>query len=245
MNLTDNTILITGGGSGIGLALAQAFVEKQNTVIICGRDEGKLAIAAGLCPGVITKRVDLGNAGDLAQFARTLREEFPSFNCLINNAGIQHAIALCDSTKQDDKIREEIEINLTAPIALTHLLLPQLLAQDCAAIVNVTSALAIAPKRSAPIYCTTKAAMRMFTRVLRYQLREQNVRVFEVVPALVKTAMTVDRGPQHMISPQRVADDVLAGMARNREEILIERARALWWLHRWWPNLAFRLLASH
>lgn len=244
MRLEGNTVLVTGGSSGIGLALARAFKETGNTVVICGRNSQKLDDVQRRFPGIETRQVDLSQPSQLASFAEELCTSFPELNLLVNNAGIQRRIDFNDGRDHTRAIRQEIEVNLTSHISLTDLLLPKILGQPEGAVVNVTSALAIAPKRSAPVYCVTKAAMRAFSRVLRYQLDGSNVKVFEIIPALVESAMTANRGDKHLITPEYVARATLAGMKINRGEIAIERARLLLFLHRLWPGLAYRILKN-
>jgi short-subunit dehydrogenase involved in D-alanine esterification of teichoic acids len=237
MRTSDNTVLITGGGSGIGFALAQAFVEAGNTVIICGRDEARLARAAQQLPGCHALRCDITSEEDLQRLRAELESRYPALNILINNAGIQYNYRLAEEPDALRRIDEEISTNLTAQVKLTVTLLPLLRKQESAALVNVTSALSVIPKESAPVYCATKAAMRVFTKAIRYQLEGTSVRVFEVVPPLVDTPMTEGRG-RRKIPPARVAEAVLRGLAANKKEIRVAAVKALFAIHHVMPGVA-------
>jgi len=142
-----------------------------------------------------------------------------------------------------ETIAEEIRLNLTAPIQLTARLLPHLAAQRQAAIVNVTSGVGIVPKQSAPVYCATKAGLRLYTAALRHQLAATDIRVFELIPPLVDTAMTEGRGSGKM-SPKEVADRFWAAFARDRLEVPVGKIRLLKLLHRAAPRFAENLLKN-
>lgn len=244
MNLTDNTVLITGGGSGIGLALAKAFVQhNSNTVIVCGRNAKKLEALHLENPDIAYLPCDITSDHDQQRLTETITQQYPKINILINNAGIQHNYSFSDKKSHIDVIEEEININLLAQVKLTDRLLPVLMQQPRAAIVNVTSALAVVPKQSAPIYCATKAAMHNFTKTLRYQLDETPVRVFEIIPALVETEMTKDRG-KNKITPEALAAEALRGIKSNKYEIRIERTKILFALHRLLPSIAERIIRN-
>lgn len=241
MRLHDNTILITGGASGIGLALAKAFVARGNDVIICGRNEQKLQAVHRDCPSIATFRCDIADAGDRERLAQHLADHHPGFNVLINNAGIQHNYDWSDARSHVRAIEEEVSINLLAQLTLTDRLLPALLNMPEAAIINVTSALALVPKQSAPVYCATKAALRSFTRALRYQLEQTSVKVFEIIPALIDTEMTAGRG-KRKISPARLAEESLRALQSGQHEIRIDKVKLLFALHRLLPRVAERML---
>jgi len=243
MILTDNTILITGGASGIGLALAEALLKEGNRVIVCGRNAARLQEAGQKLPGLITVVCDVSREEDQDRLQKQLQEDYPTLNILINNAGIQRNYHLTDLQDYDGQIREEIAINFTAAVTLTSRLLPLLLRQERAAVVNVTSSLAIVPKQSAAVYCATKAALRSFTHSLRYQLEGTPCKVFEVVPPLVDTAMTQGRG-SNKISPQQLASEVLEGLRADRSEILVGKSRLLFLLHRLLPAVVAKIMRN-
>ncbi len=241
MKLSDNTVLITGGGSGIGLALAKAFVLHGNTVIVCGRNVKKLAAVHAENPAIITFPCDIANDQDQQRLVEYVAKAYPQLNILINNAGIQHNYAFSDTTNHAALIDEEVNINFLAQVKLSDRFLPALLRRPHAAIINITSALALVPKQSAPIYGATKAAMHNFTKALRYQLENTSVKVFEIIPALVDTAMTTGRG-KGKISPAALAAEALRGIEADRYEIRIAKTRLLFILYRLLPSIAERII---
>lgn len=243
MRLENLTVLITGGASGIGLAFAEALLRHKNRVIICGRNTDKLEQAKRNHPQLDSQCCDITQEHDVMALAQHIRQHYGRLDLLINNAGIQRAIALNDGKVHWTGIAEEFNINLVAQVQITQLLLPLLNHDEGdSAIVNITSALAVAPKQSAPVYCAAKAGLHNFTRTLRHQLRDTSIQVFEVLPALVDTAMTTNRPAKGKISPQRLVRDALQGIARNRSTIAIERTRVLLFIHRLLPRLAYRIL---
>jgi uncharacterized oxidoreductase len=185
MQLASNTILVTGGASGIGLALAQRFLREGSTVIACGRREEKLEEARKNHPELETYVCDLSKEKQREKLFAWATKTFPRLNVLVNNAGIQRRVRILG--EKWAATHEEIAINLEAPVHLTSLFLPHLLKQERPAILNVTSGLAFSPMASAPIYCATKAALHSFTLSLRHQLAETPVQVIEVIPPAVNT----------------------------------------------------------
>jgi uncharacterized oxidoreductase len=186
MNLSNQTVLVTGGASGIGLALAARYLRAGATVIVCGRREAKLHEAAARHPGLQTRVCDVGASEDRIALYEWTTRAFPKLNVLVNNAGIQRRQQVADAEVWETT-REEIAINLDAPIHLSRLFLPHLQKQPTAAIVNVTSGLAFSPLANVPVYCATKAALRSFTLSLRHQLANTAVKVVEVIPPAVDT----------------------------------------------------------
>lgn len=186
MDLGSNTVLITGGASGIGLALAERFLRAGSQVLICGRREEKLREAREKHSGIRIHTGDLETqAGRVAIFERAVRE-FPRLNVVVHNAGIQRRMRL-DRESAWDAMHQEIAINLEAPLHLTTLFLPHLLAQERPAIVFVGSGLAFAPLASVPVYCATKAAIHSFALSLRHQLSATPIQVIEIAPPAVDT----------------------------------------------------------
>lgn len=244
MKVSEHTILITGGSSGIGLAFAEKFLELGNTVIICGRNRAKLEQAKQQLPMLHTRQCDLTSAGETRNMVGSLTEEFPQLSVVVNNAGIQHNYRFTDDADHWPLIEEEVNANFTAHLRLADALLPQLLSQDEAAIINVSSALSRVPKASAPVYCATKAGIHIFSKALRYQLEATPVKLFEVVPALVDTAMTAGRG-KGKISPARVADELIGAMRSDRYYIKVGKTKILMALHRLLPSLADRIIRNN
>jgi uncharacterized oxidoreductase len=222
MNLSQNTILLTGGATGIGKALAQRFAEAGSQVIICGRRADKLQAAQQQVPGLHYYECDLALASDRAELARRVTADFPALNVLLNNAGIQNSFQLADlptDLAAWEQQRQEIAINLEAPIHLATLLLPHLRQQREPAIINVSSGLAFAPMAAAPIYSATKAALHSFTLSLRQQLASTGVRVLELVPPAVNTDLGGAGLHTWAVPVDEFADSIMARLAAGEEEI--------------------------
>lgn len=202
MHMTGNTILITGGASGIGLGLAQAFHEHGNTVLIAGRRQRALDEAVAAHPGLHPYVLDVTDPASIAALAARVTAEHPALNVLINNAGIMQAEELLTAT--DTAVAEHtVTTNLLGPIRLTHALLPHLLAQPHPVIVNVSSGLASVPLAATPTYSATKAAIHSYTESLRHQLRDTPAQVLELTPPAVGT----DLMPGHRDSPHAMPLD--------------------------------------
>ncbi|MEZ5332823.1 MAG: SDR family NAD(P)-dependent oxidoreductase [Thermoanaerobaculia bacterium] len=237
-------VLITGGTSGIGLALAAALRRAGDRVLICGRNRERLEETAARL-GVDAVPCDLADPTQLPALVETARERLGGLDVLIHNAGIQRAIDLTDERNPalvDGSLTREVDVNLAGPIHLTALALPLLRESDKATLVFVTSGLALAPKPSAPVYSATKAALRSFAKAIRHQLRPHGVRVLEVVPPVVDTAMTAGRD-EDKVSPDSVARGIAAALDSDREELRIGKARTLFTLHRLAPGLAEKILS--
>ncbi|TVZ41415.1 DHA1 family tetracycline resistance protein-like MFS transporter/uncharacterized oxidoreductase [Alteromonadaceae bacterium 2753L.S.0a.02] len=242
MKLNGNTILITGGASGIGLALVK-LLYSTNKIIVCGRNKARLEELQNQLPDVVTYQCDLSDEADLNRLADVLLAEHPNLNILINNAGVQYNVLFTSEQAEASAIREEVAVNLLAPIYLTNRLLPNLMRHNQAAVVNITSALAIAPKKNAAVYCASKSALRSFTRALRYQLEDSSVGVFELIPALVDTEMTQGRGKNKM-TPQDFAKEALTAITANKNTVLIGKSKLLYLLYRIFPFLAYSLMKN-
>jgi uncharacterized oxidoreductase len=187
MDFSNNTVLITGGGSGIGLSLASHFVRNGSKVIICGRNQNKLEEAKVKHPQITTYVCDVGKSDERISMFKWLSNEFPKLNILVNNAGIQRRGLQLMQEHSWETLSEEIKINLEAPMHLSILFIPQLIKQKNPAIVNVTSSLAFVPLTIAPIYSATKAALHSYTLSLRQQLIDTPIAVLEIIPPAVNT----------------------------------------------------------
>jgi uncharacterized oxidoreductase len=187
MNLTGNTILITGGGSGIGRGLAESLHALGNQVIIAGRRKRALDETTAANTGMKSLTVDLQDPPEIRAFAAKVMAEFPSLSVLINNAGIMRAEKLL--AQQPDLADSEaiVATNLLGPIRLTAALLPHLQKQPHAVIMNVSSGLGFLPLTLTPTYCATKAAIHSYTLSLRHQLRNTSIEVLELIPPYVAT----------------------------------------------------------
>jgi uncharacterized oxidoreductase len=187
MKTTGNTILITGGGSGIGRGLAEAFHALGNQVIIAGRRKQALDATTAANPGMTSLTLDIEDPANIRSFAAEMTACYPALNVLINNAGIMRVEKL--QAQQEDLADAEsiVATNLLGPIRLTAALLPLLQKQPYSAIMNVSSGLAFVPLAPTPTYCATKAAIHSYTQSLRWQLRKSATEVLELVPPYVAT----------------------------------------------------------
>lgn len=246
MDLAGQTALVTGGARGIGKELTRQLAAQGAKVVMVGRDAGALEELNTELRGAVTPiSADLSCPIAVNQVITTVRDKHQSLSILINNAATQTEMNFFDPAAADlqPRIKREIALNMEAAICLTLGLLPLLSGQPRATIVNVSSGLAIAPKRDAPVYCATKAALRSFTRALRYQCAENapHVRVLEAVMALVDTDMTRGRGTGK-ISPFRAAREIVTGIEKGRDEVWVAKAAILPVLQRLSPGLVARIL---
>ncbi|QDP39015.1 SDR family oxidoreductase [Radiobacillus deserti] len=187
MNKSGNTVLITGGASGIGFALAERFLNDQNEVIIIGRKEEKLKEAKNKHPQLHTKVCDVAKEEERLALFEWVTVHYPDMNILVNNAGIQQRVNLQKMNEDWEAYQKEIQINVEGPIHLSSLFLQHLVKQEQAAIINVSSGLALMPGVWVPIYSATKAAIHSFTVSLRIQLEKSNIDVYEILPPAVNT----------------------------------------------------------
>ena len=224
MKIKDNSILITGGATGIGFALAKAFVEEGNYVTICGRRKDKLMEAKDKIPQLHAVTCDISKAEE-----RECLHDLVDVNILINNAGILRMIDLRKGLPSLNG-ENEIETNLVAPIQLSTAYIPSLLKHEESAIINITSGLAFVPMAAAPIYCATKAAMHSFSLSLRYQLRNTVIKVFEVLPPIVDTELYKEARNElknRSIPPSEVAKATLKALQWDEYEVAVGMAKDL------------------
>jgi uncharacterized oxidoreductase len=189
MNTTGNTILITGGGSGIGRGLAEAFHKLGNHVIVAGRRKQVLDETVAANPGMSSAVLDIENAASIRAFAAKLVTDFPDLNAVIHNAGIMRPENLLAQPEELTDAEAIITTNLLGPIRLTAALLPHFQKLPRATILTVTSGLAFIPLAMTPTYNATKAAIHSYTQSLRYQLQSTNIKVIEIVPPYVQTEL--------------------------------------------------------
>jgi uncharacterized oxidoreductase len=211
MKTTDNTLLITGGGSGIGRALAEAFHALGNQVIISGRSAKTLEETTAANPGMKSLTVDMTDVASIQAFAAKLEQDFPKLNGLINNAGIMRPENLLAAETGTADAEATVLTNLLGPIRLINALLPLLRKQPHATVMNVTSGLAFIPLAFTPTYCATKAAMHSYTESLRHQLRETTVEVLELAPPYVAT---------HLMGAQQAEDPRAMPLAEFIAEVM-------------------------
>jgi len=193
MKMTGNTILMTGGGSGIGRGIAEAFHKLGNQVIISGRTQKKLDEVTSANLGMKSLTLDIANAESIQSFSAQVTQEYSKLNVLINMAGVMKNENLQDPSAAVSIAEDTVATNLLGPIRLTAALLPLLQKQPEAVIMTVTSGLAYVPLFMTPTYCATKAAIHSYTQSLRYQLKDTSVEVIELVPPYVQTELMGER----------------------------------------------------
>ena len=239
MELANKKVFITGGTRGIGRALAEQLHTRGCEVMVCGRRRDSVRQVQQAL-GIRALSLDITDADAAARLVSAVRGELAGLDILINNAGLQRELDLTAELSRAD-LEPEIALNLLAPLAVTQALLPLLLSARDAAIVNVTSTLAIAPAPRAPVYSATKAALSSLTHSWRAQLRTSGVRVVEVVPPVVKTEMTDGRN-EGAISAEQAAEGIVRGLCRGRQHVVLGQARMLSLVHRLSPHLARHVL---
>jgi uncharacterized oxidoreductase len=237
MQVNGKTALVTGGTDGIGLEIARQLQIKGAAVIVCGRRDDLLSAARG--EGFEAIKADLSNADGCADFLQDLGGR--PLDILVNNAGMSGNFAPGDPLDLALTDRA-IFLNLNAPMHLIGPLLPRLLDRPEAAIVNVTSGLAIAPRAGGPVYCATKAGLRSFTQALRHNLRDTNVHVIEALPPVVDTAMTQGRVGGNKMPAAECAAQIVDAIVSNSREANVGMVKLLQLVHSISPALARRIM---
>jgi uncharacterized oxidoreductase len=232
VQLNGKTALVTGGTDGIGIWIARLLAKSGAKVIVCGRREALLKAARG--EGFEAIPADLSSVAGVDAFVAALAGR--DLDILINNAGAGSTYDLADAIDLESTDRT-IFLNLNAPIRLAAALVPRLRTRPEAALVNVTSGLAIAPRAGSPVYCATKAALRSFTKAVRHQLKDSSVTVIEALPPVVDTAMTADR-TGGKLSPEACARQIVSAIENNRTEANVGMVKILKLVHSMSPRLA-------
>jgi uncharacterized oxidoreductase len=248
MKLDGNTILITGGTSGIGFELAKELLKLQNTVIITGRHADRLERAKAQLPQVHTVQSDVSRIEEIdALFAR-VTGEFPALNVLVNNAGVMRTINLHTEDQGMEELTREIDTNFKGPVWMVKRFLPQLKKVPSAAIVNVSSGLAFVPLPSCPVYCATKAAMNSFTRSLRVQLKRTAVKVFELAPPATETELFDTKSPDMegvaIMKVDELVRQFIKGFQKDQLEIRPGQANSLKFMNRVAPEFILEQLSK-
>lgn len=236
MKLMNKTILITGGTSGIGRELVRLLAPCNHLIIVIGRNSERLKRVEQAHANVHTYACSLDDGPSLRCRLTEIITEYPNISVVVNNAGIQVTPTFLDDDFCFDSIAEEIITNLTAPVCLSALMLPSMLKlNEPCAFINITSGLALFPKRESAVYCATKAGLRNFSKSFRYQLEPTKIAVHEAVLPLVDTPMTRGRG-SNKISAAEVARAIIKGVERDKAEIYVGKARLLPLLSRLCPS---------
>ncbi len=247
MKQSNQRVLITGGASGIGLALAQKFLEHNNTVIITGRDLSKLENVKKANPKIHILQSDVSVDADVRNLRDTVTQKFKGIDVLINNAGIMNLINTGIEENDLQKQMQEIEINYNSPIRLLHYFLPLLKKSDSAVLVNVSSGLAYVPFAQAPVYSGTKSALHFWTRSIRLHLKPHNIKVIELLPPVVDTPLAhgadiAEDDNLKPMPPEKLANLFWNGYTKGREEITPGISTALKIMSRIAPKIIFNQL---
>jgi uncharacterized oxidoreductase len=226
MKLTGNTIFITGGGSGIGRGLAEAFHKLGNQVIISGRRTGHLAETIKANPGMRSVELNVADAASIATVAKKLIAEYPKLNVLINNAGVMQvddAAGLVD----DAAVVSIVATNLMGPIRMTSSLIEHLKKQDAATVIHVSSGLAFVPLATSSIYCATKAAIHSYTLSQRHKLKGSSVQVLELAPPWVQTELMGTNNDPRAMPLGEFIEETMKALGTDAEEVLVDRVKRL------------------
>ncbi len=231
MDTTGNTILITGGGSGIGRGLAEAFHKQGNQVIISGRRREVLEETVQANPGMEWLTLDIGSAEAISAFGEEVAARFPKLNVVLHNAGIMRPENLKDAGSSLADAEATLFTNLLGPMRLTAALLPLLEKQASAAILTVSSGLAFVPMATTPTYSATKAGLHSWTQSLRYQLQGTKIEVVELIPPYVQTELMGARqasDPRAMPLDEFIAETMkLLSAQPTPAEVCVERVKPL------------------
>ncbi len=248
MKLENRTVLITGGTSGIGRELAKQLLARGNTVVVTGRDEGRLDATRRALPGVHAFASDVSDPVEIAALADEVLARFPALDVLVNNAGVMRNLKLIEHRDLQDVTRE-ITTNLSGPLQMIQQFLPHLMSRPSALIVNVSSGLAFIPFPAAPVYCATKAAVHSFTLSLRVQLRGTNVTVIELAPPGTETPLfrgefEQETKGQKAMDPTVLVKRAIAGIEAGKIEIRPGLANVLNVMSRAAPGFMMKQMAK-
>lgn len=249
MKQSGNTLLITGGSSGIGYELAKAFLARNNRVIITGRNPEKLAKAKQSLGDVTVIQNDVSDPDSIQALYQQVAQDFPELNVLINNAGVMLTINLQDHKLTADELTKELDINVKGTIWMNDVFLPLLKKNKEAATVSVSSGLAFVPLPISPVYCAAKAAVHSYTQSLRVQLSNTSVKVFELAPPATETELlagfdAADMEGTSMMSTQDLAAAFLKGFFQDKYEICPGQASQLKFMSRFFPKFILKQLSK-
>ena len=246
MEQSKQIVLITGGGSGIGLSLARKFLDHGNTVIITGRNLSKLTEVKQKLPLIHIFQSDVTKEEDVKALADQIQNEFGGIDVLINNAGIMLLLDTGNESNVLQKQFEEIEINYHAPIRMLHYFLPQLKKSKNAVLINVSSGLAYVTFSQAPVYSGTKSALHFWTQAIRPQLKPHNIKVVELLPPVVDTKLANDADLKNdnlkPMPPKQLAELFWKDYTNGKEEITPGLSKQLKLMSRLAPKFIFKQL---
>jgi uncharacterized oxidoreductase len=249
LKLSNNTILITGGTSGIGFEMVKQFSALKNTILITGRDAAKLEKTKKQFPQIYTFQSDVSDPQAITALFDKVTKEFPDLNILINNAGIMKTINFHSAADDLVDLTKEIDINLKGPVQMAKKFLPHLKKKSAAAIMNVSSGLAFVPLPTSPVYCATKAALHSFSQSLRVQLKETQVKVFELAPPATQTELLGSFDPEDMkgisiMKVEKMVEAALNGMAHDQFEIRPGQSNQLKFMSRVAPQFILKQMSK-
>ncbi len=247
MKDTKQIVLITGGSSGIGLALAKKFMENENTVVITGRNLSKLETVQKEFPNIHIFQSDVTDDAEVRMLVDDVEEKLGGIDILINNAGIMNLVDAGNESNDLQKQMQEIEINYNSPIRVLHYFLPQLKKSKNAVLVNTSSGLAYVPFAQAPVYSGTKSALHFWTKGIRPQLKPHNIKVVELMPPVVDTPIFDNVGsPEESnfkpMPPEKLANLFWKDFMNGKEEITPGLSNQLKLMSRLAPKFIFKQL---
>jgi uncharacterized oxidoreductase len=248
MDLRNNTILITGGTSGFGYEFAKQLLPLGNTIILTGRNQVKLDQAKRQLPGVHTFQSDVSDPAAIEDLYQQVVNQFPALNILINNAGEMRRLNLNDPAVDLHDVTREVDINLLGPIRMVQQFLPHLKTKKSAAILNVSSGIALVPFPLSPVYGGTKAGLHSYTQSLRVQLRQTAVKVFELLAPAAKTPLgdkfAGDTDNIPTMEPAQVVAKALKALQRDHWEVYPGLSTALRYMSRIAPGFLLNQMSK-
>lgn len=244
MKASQKVVLISGGGSGIGLALARAFLNAGSKVIICSRNSQKLQRLRDHTPDMDTFTCDVTNDEQIKSLLDHCEKEYRGIDILINNAGMMTSFDYNNGEISVEHQMNEVNLNFSSPIKMTQYFLPSLLQKEESAIINVSSGLAFVPLASSPVYSASKAALHSWTQSLRWQLKKSSIKVFELMPPLVDTEMVNGKefSSSGKMSPEKLAIIFMKAFYKNKFEVAPGQASLLRFMSRFVPKTVFKQL---
>lgn len=240
MEISNSTVIITGGSSGIGLEMARQLIERKNKVIACSRSLEKLALAKKIVPDLIIYQCDIAKASECSSFVQWISENYPEANVLVNNAAIVSSTNFIEDDLILKKMENEMATNLIAPIRLIKLVYPILIKNNNAKIINITTGLVYVPRTIYTFYNATKAALHSFTQVLRQQLQRENIQIIEVLFPAVDTPWHKGNPPKIAITAGQAVSEMLKAIGNGKVEVRVSKVKLLYFLSRLSPAFAFK-----